>query len=69
MACTACTHTHTEYENISFPHTQVVKMSNPLIAGVKTQDSVADPGFPIGGVPCHWGVPTSDVGAFQQKHM
>ena len=26
--------------------------------------SVADPGFPIGG-----GVPTSDMGVFQQKHM
>ena len=27
---------------------------------------VADPGFPVGGggVPSHWGVPTSDAGTF-----
>ena len=27
--------------------------------------AVADPGFPVGG----GGVPTSDMGAFRQKHM
>ena len=26
--------------------------------------SVADPGFPVGGVPSHWGVPTSNAGTF-----
>ena len=36
-----------------------------------TLDSVADPGFPIGGAPSRWGggAPTSDVGAFRQKCM
>ena len=28
---------------------------------------VADPGFPVGGE--RWGAPTSDAGAFWQKHM
>ena len=34
--------------------------------------TVADPGFPIGGAPSHWGLggaPTSDVGTFWQKRM
>ena len=25
--------------------------------------------FPLGGALSHWGAPTSDVGAFQRKHM
>ena len=28
---------------------------------------VADPGFPVGGAPSHGGMPTSDVGTFQQN--
>ena len=34
------------------------------------QKSVADPGFPIGGAPTHWGgAPTTDAYTFWQKHM
>ena len=28
---------------------------------------VADPEFPVGGVPTHWGVPTSNMGTFWQN--
>ena len=30
-------------------------------------NAAADPGFLIGGVPTHWGVPTSNMGVFWQK--
>ena len=32
--------------------------------------TVADPGFPVGGAPTHWGgAPTSDMNTFQRKHV
>ena len=51
----ACTdrQTHIHYKNITFPH----------------MCAVVDPGFPVGGAWTHWGVWTSNAGAFWQKHM
>ena len=33
------------------------------------RQTVADPGFPMGGCRAVGGVPTSDAGTFQQKRM
>ena len=52
-------------------HTLIVmfKSSFAYTAHISGLVSVADPGFPVGGAPTHWGVPTSDAYTFRQKRM